>query len=144
MGAGGGDHMLGPDLEGFGGDEGVALLDHPAAGDDPARAGPAQRVDLGAGDDLGPEAARALGHGPGDADRVDMAVLRVEERAPEVVGGHERPAGADPRRGQEFAGDADALGDRGAAVERVHALAGLGHVQRARGGEAGIDAGFGL
>ena len=143
--AGGGDDVLGADLEGLvGGDEVAALLGHHAAADDPLGAGPVVAVDLGLADDLDAALAGALGHRLGDVGGVDVAVGRVEERADEVLGADERPALADLLRGQPLEGDADGLGGRGVELELVHPRPGLRHAQVADDREAGVEAGLGL
>jgi hypothetical protein len=109
-----------------------------------SRAGPAVGVDLQAALDLGAVLAGALGHGLRDVGGVDVAVGRMEDRALQVVGAHQRPAVPDLRGGQPFVLDPHGLGGGGIEHVFVHAVLRLRHAQVADDVEAGVEAGLGL
>ena len=144
--AGGGDDVLGADLEALlGGHQVAALLGHHAAARrstrEPVQAKPStcalRTIST-------PQLARALGHRLGHVGGVDVAVGRVEERADEVLGAHQRPAVLISAGRQPLEGDADGLGGGGVELEFVHARPGLRHAQVADDREAGVQPGLGL
>ena len=139
--AGGGDDMLGGDVEAVvGGDEVAAAFFKPGAGDDPFAAGPAVAVDLDLALDGRAQLPRALGHRLRHVGRVDVAVLRVVERADQVFGADERPAVLDLVRFQEFVVDPGGFRDRGIQHVFVHPLLVLRHPQVADNVEARVQA----
>ena len=145
MVAGRGDHMLGGDVEPVIGCHKVAaLFDHPGAGHDPLRPGPAIAVDLhlafkGAAKLPGP-----LGHGLRHVGRVDVAVLRMIERTDQVFGADQRPAVLDVLGREKLVVNIGSFGHRRIKHVFVHALLMLRHPQVAHDIEAGVQAGFRL
>ncbi len=145
MVAGGGDDMLGGDLHPLvGGDQVAAMLDHPGEGHHPFRARPAEGVRLPASLDRHAAAPGAAGERLGQVGGVDVAVGRMEERAGEVVGAHERPARADLAGREPLVGDAGRLRRGGVEAILVHPRFSLRHAEVADHAEAGIEPGLGV
>ena len=145
MVAGRRDDMFGMDFERlFARHQHAALFHHDMARDDPFRPGPFIAVDLGFLDDLHPPLACALGHRLGHVGRVDIAVLRVIERADQVLGPDQRPAVLDLFRRQKLVIDVRRLGHGRIEHIFVHPLLPLGHAQVAHHIEARVQAGLGL
>ncbi|MPL89866.1 hypothetical protein SDC9_35908 [bioreactor metagenome] len=143
--AGRSHHMLGPHLDEFArADQHAALLDHLLERDDPFVAGPEIAVHLQLAVDLDAALARALGHRLGHVGGVDVAVLRMEKRAHEVVAAHQRPALLHLLRAEELVIDPRGLGHRGVEHVFVHARLGLRHAQVADDGKARVQPGFRL
>ena len=143
--AGGGDDMLGADLEALlAGHQVAAAVRHDPPGDDPLRTRPAIAVDLRLAHDLDAPLPRPLGQRLGDVRRVDIAIGGMEERALQILGADQRPAVADLRRGEKLVRDADGLGGGRIELVLVHPIGGLRHPQVADHGEAGVQPGLGL
>ena len=128
----------------FGRNEVAAALTHFGDSDFPVVASPFVAVDLPFAFDDHTALTRTLCHRHGDISRVDVAVLRVEQCALEVVGAHQRPALFDLVRGEEFV--VNVCGFRNRRIEHVfvHALLGLRHTQVAADREASVQARFRL
>ena len=143
--AGGSDDMLGVDVIGFfGRHQHAALVFHPGDRDDPLRPGPAIAVDLNLAFNRGAMLTCALGHGLGHVGGVNVAVLRVIERADKVFGPHQGPAVLDLFRGQKLVIDPGCFSDRGIEHVFIHAFLTLRHAQVADHGKTGVEAGFRL
>ena len=132
--------VLGGDLASLLGRHQVAAaLGHARERHDPLRAGPAVGVGLPAPGDLDAAAARAAGQRLGHVGRVDVAVGRVEDRADQILGAHQRVAPGDLPRGQPLEGHAAGLGGGGVEAVLVHPRLGLGHAQVAHHAEARVE-----
>jgi hypothetical protein len=137
--------MLGMDFELlFRGDKVAPLVHHAGARDDPFRTGPAIAVDLNLAFNRGAMLTRALGHRLRHVGGVNVAVLRVIERADQIIGAHQRPAILDFLGRQELVVDASRLRDRGIQHVFVHAFLTLRHPQVADHRESCVQAGLGL
>ena len=120
----------------------TALFAHLGDGDFPVIAGPLVAVDLPLTLDDHAALTCALGHRHSNVGGVDVAVLRVEQSALEVVGADQRPAFLDLRGGQEFVVDVGSFGNRGIQFVFIHTLVGLRHTQVTADREAGVQAGL--
>ena len=128
----------------FGRNEVAAALTHFGDGDFPVVAGPFVAVNLPLTFDDHTALTRTLCHRHGDVSRVDVTVLRVEQRALEVVSADQRPTLFDLVRREEFV--VNVCGFRNRRIEHifVHTLLGLGHTQVAADREASVQASFRL
>ena len=137
--------MLGPAFESFlSGDEIAALFGHATAANDPFGTRPFERIGLPLPMQCDSPLSGPLRHRLGDVGRVDVAVRRVEKRADEIVGAHERISFGYFRRRKPFVRDAYGLGCRRIEHVLVHALLRLRHPQVAHHVESGIEAGLRL
>ncbi len=112
------------------GDVALVGLHHPAA----ARR-PLDRGDDRVAVDLAAHRARALGERLGEVGRLDIAVVRMLDRADDAVGLAERPGFLHLRGGEELHLDADRLGDALVEEELVHAVSSCGRGGCSRPGE---------
>ena len=87
---------------------------------------------------------RALGHRLRHVGGVNVAILRVIQRAHQIIGAHQGPAFLDLRRAQEFVINARGFGDGRIQHVFIHAFLPLRHAQVANHGEACVQAGFRL
>ena len=139
--AGGGHDMLGGDVEAVvGGHQIAALFDHARAGHDPFAARPAVTVNLHFPFKRAAELPRAFGHRLRHVRRIDVAILRVIERADQVFGADQRPAVFHFFRCQELVVDPRRLSHRRIQHVFVHALLMLRHPQVADDIKAGVQA----
>ena len=91
--AGGGDDMFGVDFKlVIRPDQPPAHFMHPRARNDPFRPRPAIAVNLYLTLDRGPQLPGTLGHGLGHIGGVNVTVLRVIQRAHQIIGAHQGPA----------------------------------------------------
>ena len=100
-----------------GGDVALVGADHPAP-----VGGALEARHRGHAVDLGPQGAGTLGERLGEVGRLDVAVVRMLDRAEEAVRLAQRPDLLDLRRGEHVHVDADRLGDAGIGHELVPAV----------------------
>ena len=130
--AGGADHMLGQDVT-------LVGPDQPLAGGLLADAG-----DPGLAVDLGAALARSFGQRLGDVGRLDVAILRMADRADDAVDVAERPDLLDLPGRQELDLNADRRGHARVLVILVHAVPVEGETDVRDLGEADVLAGLRL
>ena len=113
---------------------------HPRARHDPFRPRPAIAVDLNFALNRSAQLPCAFGHGLGHIGGVNVAVLRVIQRAHQIIGAHQGPAVLDLFGRQKFVIDPRCLRDRRIQHIFVHPLGPLRHAQVAHDVKAGVQA----
>ncbi len=139
----GGHDMFGPDLEHIARRHQIAaLLDHLLAGHNPFIACPMIAVHLNLALDLATRHPRRPRHGLGYIGGVDITVCRMENRTPQIICPHQRPAFLDLRGTKELMLDPNGFSCCGIQHIFIHPLLRLRHPQVAAPGKTGIQAGL--